>query len=292
MKKRGFTLVELLAVIAILAILVIIALPNVMKLFNRAKEQAFETELKEIYKTAQQQWIADSMFNTQERVYAKKRDSNCEHTLDMTGRSELEYYIKIDKSGNVVTYKASDGTYQYSYTGTNLKIEDISGIEQISKLDNSDIIPITCNEAAVIREYKYVAITPRVYIGSELPSETVTYDDYRDAIDSWDMDFFIRYTLENGIVTEAYLGILSDAVFYLKSADESMIETNKQIAFDIFGEDSCSIYNSELKCVPGPPNTPGDLGVYINIPTLRINYADNRYLCFLSSEGYSYCKTQ
>ncbi len=32
MKKKGFTLVELLAVIAILAILVIIALPNVIRL--------------------------------------------------------------------------------------------------------------------------------------------------------------------------------------------------------------------------------------------------------------------
>ncbi len=54
MNKKVFTLVELLAVIAILAILVIIALPNVMKLFNDAKEKAFTTELKEIYKVAQQ----------------------------------------------------------------------------------------------------------------------------------------------------------------------------------------------------------------------------------------------
>ena len=34
MKKQGFTLVELLAVIAIMAILVIIALSNVLKMFN------------------------------------------------------------------------------------------------------------------------------------------------------------------------------------------------------------------------------------------------------------------
>ena len=38
MKNKGFTLVELLAVIAILAILVIIALPNVLKMFNQAKK--------------------------------------------------------------------------------------------------------------------------------------------------------------------------------------------------------------------------------------------------------------
>ena len=38
MSKKGFTLVELLAVIAILAILVIIALPNILKMFNNAKK--------------------------------------------------------------------------------------------------------------------------------------------------------------------------------------------------------------------------------------------------------------
>ena len=41
MKYKGFTLVELLAVIAILALLVIIALPNVLKMFNQAKKDTF-----------------------------------------------------------------------------------------------------------------------------------------------------------------------------------------------------------------------------------------------------------
>ena len=49
--KKGFTLVELLAVIAILAILVIIALPNVMKMFRDAKKNSFTTEIKEVFKS-------------------------------------------------------------------------------------------------------------------------------------------------------------------------------------------------------------------------------------------------
>ena len=47
MKNKGFTLVELLAVIAILAILVIIALPNVLKMFNDSKKNSFLTEAKQ-----------------------------------------------------------------------------------------------------------------------------------------------------------------------------------------------------------------------------------------------------
>ena len=48
MRKKGFTLVELLAVISILAILVVIAMPNVIKMFNNSKKSSFETEVKTI----------------------------------------------------------------------------------------------------------------------------------------------------------------------------------------------------------------------------------------------------
>ena len=50
MNKKGFTLVELLAVIAILAILVIIALPNVLKMFNDSKKNSFINEVREVFK--------------------------------------------------------------------------------------------------------------------------------------------------------------------------------------------------------------------------------------------------
>ena len=49
MKKKGFTLVELLAVIAILAILVIMAVPNVINLFNDAKLRTFISETESLY---------------------------------------------------------------------------------------------------------------------------------------------------------------------------------------------------------------------------------------------------
>ena len=52
--KKGFTLVELLAVIAILAILVIIALPNVINLFNSAKRNAFETQVRKVAQVSKQ----------------------------------------------------------------------------------------------------------------------------------------------------------------------------------------------------------------------------------------------
>ena len=135
MKKKGFTLVELLAVIAILAILVIIALPNIMSLFNEAKKNSFSNELKELYKTAQNQWMTDSMVNTAQLYYSRAGSSalQCDgshdnRSLQLSGRTQLEYGITVDKSGDVIEFVASDGTYMYQFHGASdnvLKVEDI-----------------------------------------------------------------------------------------------------------------------------------------------------------------------
>ncbi len=44
MKKKGFTLIELLAVIIILGIILLIAIPNVLKIINQSRLDAFERE--------------------------------------------------------------------------------------------------------------------------------------------------------------------------------------------------------------------------------------------------------
>ena len=169
--KKGFTLVELLAVIAILAILVLIALPNVMGMFNDAKKNSFTTELKEVYKVAEQTWVSDSLFNTSEKIYSRTKAQNCSNQLDLTGRKELEYFIKINKAGNVVEYYASDGTYQYSYKGNGLLITDISNVEQISDIADGQI-NIRCNRVTV--NERVADVNSKLMLGSS-SNETTNY---------------------------------------------------------------------------------------------------------------------
>ena len=61
MKKKGFTLVELLAVIAILAILVIMALPAVLRMYREARQTTFIEEVQGTYKLAQTRDIQDTI---------------------------------------------------------------------------------------------------------------------------------------------------------------------------------------------------------------------------------------
>ena len=148
MNKKGFTLVELLAVIAILAILVIIALPNVLSMFNKAKKDTFASETKDMVRIAQQQYLADFGKWTKYAAEGSKTDDEtiqtitCTSTngpgevekLDQTGKKvenvKSTSYCKIDKdagnltrfviefdkaNGQVIKLDAYDGTYSYKY---------------------------------------------------------------------------------------------------------------------------------------------------------------------------------
>ena len=121
MKEKGFTLVELLAVIAILAILVIIALPNVLKMYNNAKKNSFLTEDKTIAQDVSSKYITESMKGNKLTTISNKQNS-----LDLSGR-DIEYEFKLDSNGKIKSMMVYDGTYCVVTTKdyTNLKTSDV-----------------------------------------------------------------------------------------------------------------------------------------------------------------------
>ena len=143
--KKGFTLVELLAVIAILAVLAIITLPNVISIFNDAKKSSFENEVKTIYKQAQTDWLVDSMSGSSgEQVYT--RCNNCTgKQLKLSGRSNIDYYVKVNSGGSVVEFYVTDGDYQFQYEG-DLLATFIQNIEEVNNIEESDVFTIESDE--------------------------------------------------------------------------------------------------------------------------------------------------
>ncbi len=59
--KKGFTLVELLAVIVVLAIIMIIAIPSVMESMNKARKNAFKIYAQKVLNTAMTKYQADML---------------------------------------------------------------------------------------------------------------------------------------------------------------------------------------------------------------------------------------
>ena len=66
--NRGFTLVELLAVIAILAIIIIMALIGVTTILNYSKKNMFLNEVRQVYRSAQKTWMNDTITEAKEIV--------------------------------------------------------------------------------------------------------------------------------------------------------------------------------------------------------------------------------
>ena len=136
--KKGFTLVELLAVIAISAILVIIALPNVINMYNKAQKEIFLTETKKIYSEAEKKYISSSINGNT----VKKISSEDNSKLNMTGK-KLQYCIILNNNGKVNNMKVSNGKWIASLDN-NKSIEDLT----IDDLEEGNLDDYNCTQNA------------------------------------------------------------------------------------------------------------------------------------------------
>ena len=136
--KKGFTLVELLAVIAILAILVIMALPAVLRMYRQARQNSFENEVKTIFKAAKDKYLERQMDPSTELLHGQTVIySNVSAlgtvTLDVSnGSGDFKYCVKVDNNGDVKQLMVSNGTYVYK------KTTDIADASAITSADVSE----------------------------------------------------------------------------------------------------------------------------------------------------------
>ena len=136
--RKGFTLVELLAVIAILAILVIIALPNVINLFNNAKRNAFETQVRKVAQVSKQKLFVSGN-NTKtfdcNSLLSGNSFEDCTASIegstvivDALGNGQYSNYLMVD-----VTDDGESGTLIDLDKLKEIKVEDESLDETLVK---------------------------------------------------------------------------------------------------------------------------------------------------------------
>ena len=135
--KKGFTLVELLAVIAILAILVIIALPNVINMFNNAKKQVFLTEAQTVASTSEKKFLSNSISGeTKATVYCKSKTDE-KNPLEMTGAQKY-YYVELGSDGKTNKLILWDDQKYIKYVTDGTKeVSDLT-VDEVVERDNSN----------------------------------------------------------------------------------------------------------------------------------------------------------
>ena len=188
--KKGFTLVELLAVIAIFAILMLLIMPNVLKMFNSGKKNAFKTQVGSIMKSAIMQSQADVIAGNSDHVVCVNVDG-CNKQIYCGGIDECPDRIKLNitetdikyvvllEDNKVTTVALSDNNYCYVNNGDvdNIDSKDFveggvlscNGVDCVCTSNGSTIAPVgDRNVYWTIRE----ANTGVNYASNAMPSTT------------------------------------------------------------------------------------------------------------------------
>ena len=146
--KKGFTLVEILAVIAILALITLVSIPTVNRLLERNKFKAYETSVKGLVKAVKNDMEADNykvprkysyigdtvMDNSECKECEKYYDSEYYNYVEepIIGTLPDNYYAKTDSSQRFVYYVDGltlDSVGTKIYHGYNLPIATSGNIE-------------------------------------------------------------------------------------------------------------------------------------------------------------------
>jgi prepilin-type N-terminal cleavage/methylation domain-containing protein len=135
--KKGFTLVEMLAVIAVLGLLVLLVLPNVLKNYRDAKKISFINEAKEVYTAATDLYVTQRTKGNKVGLI----ETGGKNELSLSNAEDLSYTIRLDSNGKVTAFRLANAEFCIvgvgDFLGTFEKedVIDLSNEEEAAKCE-------------------------------------------------------------------------------------------------------------------------------------------------------------
>ena len=146
--------------------------------------------------------------------------------------------------------------------------------------------------ATPVRTTVYYVNENTLTLGTPIPNGTTTYNNYQSAIKKYDKPFFLKLSVPNNIITEAYVGfIYNNNVYYLQGgvnesalSSKPVYESNKEILINAFGTEKCTNNNTRFSCSDSTP--------YIDVVAYNNGLVSAQgvgILCSITSNGGSFC---
>ena len=98
--KKGFTLVELLAVIVILAVIILIAVNAVLPQMRKARENSFVDEAINFAKAAETAYVSDSLKGEQKECYTID-ELKGQYVAKNDAKYKGKVHINVDENDNI-----------------------------------------------------------------------------------------------------------------------------------------------------------------------------------------------
>lgn len=137
--KKGFTLMELLAVIALIGAMLLLVVPNVISLFNNAKKDLFKDEVLNVYNTTYSTYVYRSSQGDYSKRFCVGKDTTT-NTVDLEEKDNFYYDITVNSLGEILSLKVSNDTY-------GITLDSASGIKKKNIVSNNvgEAFDINCN---------------------------------------------------------------------------------------------------------------------------------------------------
>ena len=120
-KNKGFTLVELLAVIVILAVILVIAVPQIMSVIESARKGSIESTAKLIAEGAEREY-------TNRKILGKDTNIKCSDVSSMNSNDYGTCVITFDNRGKATVKVTGKGKFEgYTCNGNSTNMECVKG---------------------------------------------------------------------------------------------------------------------------------------------------------------------
>ena len=120
-KNKGFTLVELLAVIVILAVILVIAVPQIMSVIESARKGSIESTAKLIAEGAEREY-------TNRKILGKDTNIECSDVSSMNSNDYGSCVISFDNAGKATVKVTGKGKFEgYTCNGNSTNMECVKG---------------------------------------------------------------------------------------------------------------------------------------------------------------------